>query len=253
MAPRTKDQQEAYNAKRRAEAAAKKQPAKAAPVKAKAKKVMETKIEGDTVRRVERGVVHAKPTESFAERMKRAKAEKASKIVGEPRKSSAEINAEAMVEVEKEIKERVATEKAVAKQDRLLAESNKRNASVKAANAERKVIGSARTKPLDPEEEVEGKLIINDDDDEVVSLPNKPATVVQTGAVQQHSMAKSYVRKAGAGKGKLRGKTYQATVSFTREQMDQIIAAAGFRNVSLAEMIRSCVAEHLNKSAASPS
>ena len=73
----------------------------------------------------------------------------------------------------------------------------------------------------------------------------KPMPVLQQAAIQEHSMARSYVRSTGAGKGKLRGKTYQCTVSFTNDQMDRIVAAAQFRNVSLAEMIRSCVVEHL--------
>ena len=60
-------------------------------------------------------------------------------------------------------------------------------------------------------------------------------------------MARSYLRSGAPGLGKLRGKTYQATVSFTEAQMPQLVEAAKFRGVSLAEMIRSCVVEHLNK------
>jgi hypothetical protein len=74
-----------------------------------------------------------------------------------------------------------------------------------------------------------------------------PMPVIQDGDVPLHTMAKSYVRASGAGKGKRRGNTFQCTVSFTETQMDQVVAAAQFRGVSLAEMIRSCVVEHLGK------
>lgn len=82
---------------------------------------------------------------------------------------------------------------------------------------------------------------------------NKPVTLakdaptIQAGVPKTHTMARSYVRTSGAGQGKLRAGTYQATVSFTREQRDRLVAAAEFRCVSLAEMIRSCVVEHLTK------
>ena len=62
----------------------------------------------------------------------------------------------------------------------------------------------------------------------------------------EHTMARSYLRSGAPGMGKLRGSNYQTTVSFTESQMKQVVAAAGFRGVSLAEMIRSCVVQHLN-------
>lgn len=77
----------------------------------------------------------------------------------------------------------------------------------------------------------------------------KPAPTphtIQEGSLPVHTMARSYVRGGSAGRGKKRGKTYQATVQFTETQMDQVVAAAQFRQVSLSEMIRSCVVEHLN-------
>lgn len=87
---------------------------------------------------------------------------------------------------------------------------------------------------------------------EVKEFEAKVAHALSAGVPQQHTMARSYVRNGGPGLGKLRGKTYQATVSFTEGQMGQVVAAAGFRNVSLAEMIRSCVVEHLNKGLSVP-
>ena len=69
------------------------------------------------------------------------------------------------------------------------------------------------------------------------------------GTPPEHTMARSYVRSGAPGLGKLRGKTYQVTVSFTEEQMRQVGAAAQFRVVSLAEMIRLCVVAHLNTKA----
>ena len=59
------------------------------------------------------------------------------------------------------------------------------------------------------------------------------------------TMARSYVRSGSAGKGKKRGVNFQATVSFTEQQMNAVVAKAEFRQVSLAEMIRSCVVENL--------
>ena len=70
--------------------------------------------------------------------------------------------------------------------------------------------------------------------------------VIQQARVPEHTMARSYVRSTGAGKGKLRsGGKFQCTVSFTPDQMAMIVAAAQFRNVSLAELIRSHVVQNL--------
>lgn len=78
----------------------------------------------------------------------------------------------------------------------------------------------------------------------VVSKPNNMPVV--DAAPQTHTMARSYLRSGAPGKGKVRNGTYQCTVSFTEAQMKQVVAAAQFRGVSLAEMIRSCVVQHLN-------
>jgi hypothetical protein len=92
----------------------------------------------------------------------------------------------------------------------------------------------------------------SDPNDPVVKDFVAKATSLAMPAIQQadlpaHTMAKSYVRSTGAGKGKRRGTTFQCTVSFTEEQMLQVTEGAKFRNVSLAEMIRSCVVEHLGR------
>lgn len=79
------------------------------------------------------------------------------------------------------------------------------------------------------------------------SLLPPPKIEATEGRAVAHTMARSYLRGGAPGLGKLRGKTYQASVSFTAPQMQQVVAAAGFRGVSLAEMIRACVVEHLNK------
>ena len=84
---------------------------------------------------------------------------------------------------------------------------------------------------------------------QTANVPAKvPVTMpaLQTASVPEHTMARSYVRSTGAGKGKLRdGGKYQCTVSFTPDQMAMIVAAAQFRNVSLAELIRSHVVQNL--------
>jgi hypothetical protein len=72
----------------------------------------------------------------------------------------------------------------------------------------------------------------------------KLATIQQT-KLPGFTMAGSYVRKTGAGKGKLRNGTHQCTVAFTTEQMNWLVAKAGFKLVSLAEMIRICVVERM--------
>ncbi len=113
----------------------------------------------------------------------------------------------------------------------------------------RKVIGSARTAPFAP-------LVIHEDDDVVVVAPKKVVSppnkiVVGDGAPATHTMAKSYLRSGAPGKGKLRSGTYQCTTAFTEAQMGQVQAAATFRGVSLAEFIRSCVVTHLNPASVS--
>ncbi len=74
-----------------------------------------------------------------------------------------------------------------------------------------------------------------------------PPVTVSKGSPPVHTMARSYVRRSGAGQGKERHGTYQCTVSFTEPQMVQIRAASQLRGVSLAEMIRSAVVGHLNR------
>ena len=72
----------------------------------------------------------------------------------------------------------------------------------------------------------------------------KLASIQQT-KLPDFTLAGSYVRKTGAGKGKLRNGTHQCTVAFTTEQMNWLVAKAGFKLVSLAEMIRICVCERM--------
>ena len=78
--------------------------------------------------------------------------------------------------------------------------------------------------------------------------PPPPVTItIGKGSPPVHTMARSYVRRTGAGQGKERHGTYQCTVSFTEPQMMQLRAASQLRGVSLAEMIRSAVVGHLNR------
>lgn len=81
------------------------------------------------------------------------------------------------------------------------------------------------------------------------SVPNTVEVkqlVSETNKTVVHTMARSYLRSGKPGAGKLRGENYQCTVGFTASQMAKVRAAATFRGVSLAEMIRSCVVEHLD-------
>jgi hypothetical protein len=68
---------------------------------------------------------------------------------------------------------------------------------------------------------------------------------LQPAMAMQHTLPRSYRRKEKSGVGKLRRGTYQCTVSFTEPQMKALVAKAGFRCVSLAEMIRICVCKDL--------
>ncbi len=183
MAPRTPAQQKAYNAKRRAEAAAKRAP---------------------------KTVVRAKP-KNTSRAMREAKAKRAAKVKGEP---------QTML-----VKAMKAAISRPAKRLPLTRETGE-----KVVDALRTVAALTKDKPA-------------------IAYKDAPVPTLQPGAPQTHTMARSYVRNGAPGLGKLRGKTYQVTTSFTPEQMSQVNAAAQFRGVSLAEMIRLCVVEHLNKGA----
>lgn len=82
----------------------------------------------------------------------------------------------------------------------------------------------------------------------VKAKPNPPAMApVQRAILSDHTMARSYRRKSGEGKGRLRNGTYQCTVAFTPEQMNWLVVKASFKLVSLAEMIRICVVERMGR------
>ena len=184
MAPRTRDQQDAYNEKRRKENASKSAYGKTKAASARAKAA--------------------------------------------PKKASATVVA-AVVKVPV-IANRAARRKAKSRADEV------------ALSLKAKAASDARDKPKLT------KVVHLDDADQPLPPVKEPALVQESvPSGPHHTMARSYLRSGAPGLGKLRGKTYQATVSFTEAQMPQLVEAAKFRGVSLAEMIRSCVVEHLNK------
>ena len=191
MAPRTKVQQEEYNAKRRAESAAKKAPAASKgkpPAKNKTKTV---------VAAVDAKTVKADRAKARAASTKQARLDRAA--------TEARVNAKLKAKAKIDIRPGEAEARA--------------RADAVALSLKAKAASDARDKPV----------------------------TIAEGTPSTHTMARSYLRSGAPGLGKLRGKTYQATVSFTESQMPQLVEAAKFRGVSLAEMIRSAVVAHLNK------
>ena len=202
MAPRTPDQQKAYNEKRRAENAARKADADAwvTAVKAERKAIKTPKL---------------KPA--------RAKAK---------RKSVSEAPVAAKVPVKRTVRGKGG------------------DTALHASRPTRKPATVVAAKPEVTYSDIPGVKAYNVHADKSVKpkqkFPMEVYGVVSEPNKQEHTMAKSYLRSGAPGKGKLRSGTYQCTVSFTEAQMDQVVSAAGFRGVSLAEMIRSCVVRHLN-------
>ena len=69
-------------------------------------------------------------------------------------------------------------------------------------------------------------------------VAKKPATPPPAATPAIHTMERSYLRSGAPGAGMLRGKNYQATVTFTEEQFLKLRDKASFNNRSLAEQIR---------------
>lgn len=73
----------------------------------------------------------------------------------------------------------------------------------------------------------------------------KVVPVPHNARVVNPTMTAAYVRNGKPGSGMLRGKNFQASVTFTPEQFAELKDRAAFWNRSLAEQIRWCVVSQM--------
>ena len=256
MAPRTKEQQEAYNAKRRAENAAKKagkptatfivppahldkiaklagvKPAEGRPKFNNAGPHMERQ-------RVKKAVKKTKAMTS-GEALTRKVGKGPHDALGLPLKPMREFAAKkASAKPIKGVD--TSMDPFLHKATKVTKPKHDIAAQVKALGADsllppKKVIGSARTKPFEISRGSDGKLY------DTSAAPERVNSRIPNAA-----MAGAYFRGGAPGLGLQRGKNFQATVTFTPEQFAELRDKALFNQRSLAEQIRWSVIQTLKR------
>jgi hypothetical protein len=238
MAPRTKEQQIAYNEKRRAENAAKKAGTAPVPKPVNPARAALTNAVNKAIASGAPVVVEQKPMPApkLRRRGRDGEREENPKLIVakavKTTKAMKKVKPQVVARDQVKLAQKFAAKKPSAKLIKGVDKHDRVKPDTTRGAGHERLAGKVPKHNIDRQIKTLGA-------DSLLPEPKQNARVVNP------TMPSAYVRNGKPGAGMLRGKNYQATVTFTPEQFMELKDKAAFWNRSLAEQIRLCVVQQL--------